>query len=108
MTLFKRIFLWDNMVCETLWLYSRKPTEVKALELIRAAVVACDLSKVRIVEEFSENNLRVFIEVVSREPCVDYLTPLLRYVLGDDVKVVASNCGNIPLQYASIKEEALK
>ncbi|MCX8184892.1 MAG: hypothetical protein RMI56_00250 [Sulfolobales archaeon] len=85
------------MVCENLWLLTKKPTDVRALDLMRAAVVACESSKVRIIEEYSSGGIRVFIEVVSKKPCADYLTPLLKYILGDSAKIVSSSCGNVPL-----------
>lgn len=70
---------------------------MKSIELIRAATIACNSSKVRIVEEFSEGFLRVYIETYSKTPCSEHLIPLVKYVLGDDVKVVPSECGAVPL-----------
>jgi hypothetical protein len=70
---------------------------VKAVELIRAATTACNSSRVRVVEEFSEGSLRVYIETHSKAPCSERLAVLVRYVLGDDVRVVPSECGTIPL-----------
>ncbi len=89
------------MTCESLWLITRRPTEVRAVDLIRAALVACDPSRVRIVEEFSGGSTRVFVEVVSGGECSQYLSPLLRYILGEDARIVPSECGDVPLGYAS-------
>lgn len=89
------------MVCESLWLLTKRPTEVRALDLIRAAIVACNPSKTRVVEELSGGTLKVFVEIVSREPCAEHLSPLLRYILGEDARIVSSGCGGIPLHYAS-------
>lgn len=97
----KFILKWGIVTCESLWLLTKRPIEVKALDIIRAAVVACNPSKARIVEEFSGGALKVFVEVVSKEPCADYLSPILRYVLGEDTKIISSECGNVPLSYAS-------
>lgn len=89
------------MICESLWVFARRPVEVKAVELIRAAVVSCDPSRVRVIEEYSDGSLRVLVEVVSKEKCVEYLSPILRYVLGDDVRILSSSCGSVPLLHAS-------
>lgn len=94
------------MICESLWLLTKKPVDVRAQDLVRAAVVACSPSKARVVEEFSNGSLKVFVEIVSREPCAEYLSPLLKYVLGDDAKILPSSCDNVPLYYAS-KELAI-
>lgn len=96
------------MVCESLWLLTKRHTDVKALDLIRAAIVACNPSKTRVVEEFSGGILRVFVEVVSREHCAEYLSPLLKYILGEDARIVPSDCGNTPLHYASAELAVLK
>ncbi|MCS7099541.1 MAG: hypothetical protein RMH84_03050 [Sulfolobales archaeon] len=85
------------MVCEHLWLLTKKQTDVRALDLVKAAVVACDSSRVRVVEEYSGGSIKVYIEIVSKKPCADYLTPLLKYVLGDGVRIVSSSCDSTPL-----------
>lgn len=89
------------MICESLWLLTKRPTDVRAIDLIRAAMVACNPSRTRVVEELSGGALKVFVEVVSREPCAEHLSPLLRYILGEDARIVASDCGSTPLHYAS-------
>ncbi|MEM4593187.1 MAG: hypothetical protein QW196_07285, partial [Sulfolobales archaeon] len=101
-TFFKSLSLGGGVVsCESLWLLTKRPIEVKALDIIRAVVVACNPSKTRVVEEFSGGALKVFVEIVSKEPCADYLSPILRYVLGEDTRIVSSECGSVPLLYAS-------
>ncbi len=94
------------MICESLWLLTRRPAEVRADDLIRAALVACGPNRVRVVEEFSGNSTRVFVEVVSGEACSQYLSPLLRYILGEDARIVSSECGDVPLGYASVAPAA--
>ncbi|MCC6046609.1 MAG: hypothetical protein LM571_00210 [Desulfurococcaceae archaeon] len=85
------------LICETLWIYSRRPVEVKAVELIRAATTACNSNRVRVVEEFSEGFLRVYIETYSKTSCSERLAALVKYVLGDDIRVIPSECGTVPL-----------
>ena len=70
---------------------------MKAVELIRAATTACGSSKVRVVEEFSDGFIRVYLETYSKTPCAEHLVALVRYILGDDVRVVSSECGTVPL-----------
>lgn len=94
------------MTCESLWIVTRRPAEVRASDLIRAALVACNPSRVRVVEEFSGGSARVFVEVVSGEECSQYLSPLLRYILGEDARIVPSECGEVPLGYASAERAA--
>lgn len=89
------------MICESLWIFAKKSIEVKAIELIRAAMVSCDPSRVRVIEEYSDGSLRVLVEVVSKERCVEYLSPVLKYMLGDDVKMLSSGCGSVPLSHVS-------
>lgn len=89
------------MICESLWLLTKKPVDVRARDLIRATIVACGPSKVRVVEEFSNGSLKVHVEIVSREPCAEHLSPLLKYVLGDDARILPSSCDSVPLYYAS-------
>lgn len=94
-------YLWGNLICESLWVFARRSIEVKAIELIRAAVVSCSPSRVRVIEEYSDGSLRVLVEVVSKESCVEYLSPVLKYVLGDDVRILSSSCGSVPLPHIS-------
>lgn len=88
----------ETMICESLWVFTKRPVEVRADELVRAAVVACEPDKVRVVEEyFSEGVLRVLLEVTSKGRCSEYLSPLLKYLLGNEVKIISSSCGSSPL-----------